>query len=221
MSVGGNTELYNQCMNEMCKNKFGTTFDHIHCFEILHCKPKWEEYLNLQQEKQIKKNERKKHPTGTKKFKKQQEEKELIKTCMKEADLDGTGQKPIVLEGITDTHARNGNGCSSPKDQHLANISESFKQIASIIPQLMMGFLAGGNNQDNTASLIPNKVCHELVVSQACLQAAQMEKQAIDLEEENKHCSKKQKTSMHDDGEKCNESCNEFGGNGPSGGSTK
>jgi hypothetical protein len=78
---------------------------------------------------------------------------------MKEADLDGTGWNPIVLEGITDTHAGNGNGCSSPKDQHLANILESFKQIASIIPQLMMGFLAGGNNQDNTASLIPNKVC--------------------------------------------------------------
>jgi hypothetical protein len=48
-----------------------------------------------------------------------------------------------------------------------------------------------------------------------------MEKQAIDLEEENKHCSKKQNSSMHDDGEKYNESCNEFGGNGTSGGSTK
>jgi hypothetical protein len=55
-----------------------------------------------------------------------------------------------------------------------------------------MGFLAG-DNQDNTASLIPNEVHHGLVVSQAHLQAAQMEKQVIDLEEENKHRSKKQR----------------------------
>jgi hypothetical protein len=134
---GDNAELYNQFMNEMYKGKFGTTFDHIDCFEILHLEPKWEEYLNLQQEKQVKKSERKECPTGTKKFKKQQEEKELIKTCMKEAGLHGTGENPIVLEGITDTHAGNGNGRVSPKDQHLADVSESFKQIASIVPQLL------------------------------------------------------------------------------------
>jgi hypothetical protein len=97
---------------------------------------------------------------------------------------------------------------------------ESFKQIASIVPQLMMGFLAGGN-QDNNASLIPDEVCHELVVSQAHLQATQMEKQVIDLEEENKRCSRKQKTSMYDDGEKYDDSLDEFGGNSTSGGNTK
>jgi hypothetical protein len=48
-----------------------------------------------------------------------------------------------------------------------------------------------------------------------------MEKQVIDLEEENKHRSKKQKTSMYDDGEKSDESWDEFGGNSTSGGNIK
>ena len=139
---------------------------------------------------------KKKCPTGMKKFKEKQKEKELIDTVMERARIGITSANPIVLDGVNDGNdsmgaADNPTGSllgSKSKDQHFAKVMDCLKQIVAMGSQFMLGAMMG-ITPENASSYASEDEKHQFVQAQVCMHLAQLKKDIIDIEEENEcHC---------------------------------
>lgn len=189
--TGDNDDKYIERMLAAYKVKHGEDFQYFHCYDILSVHPKWwQEYI----EEEEKKNEKKKssRPRGTKKMKEKEKEEALMNECLKKAGLSSANA--IDVDG--DAGDRGGNE-SSTKQETFAAATAALKQITSIFP-VMMGSMMGASDGSGSA-LISDDQKRAFANAQLRLQQAQIEKEALDLEEENeRRRNKKQKTEKDD-----------------------
>ena len=197
---------YIEQMQTLYANKFGNMFDFIECWEFLSQEPKWADWV--QKKEMEAKKEKKKCPTGTKKFKEKQKEKELIDTVMERAGIGITSANPIFLDGINDGNggmgaADNPTGSllgSKSEDQHFAEVMDCLKQIVTMGSQFMLGAMMGITPENTSLYASEDKKC-QFVQAQVCMRLAQLKKDIIDIEEENECHRKKLKESNKTDEE--------------------
>jgi len=149
-------------------------------------------WVEKQEEAETKKSSAKRRPACTKKTKQQQEEDRLIDHALDRAGIGRSNDNPISIDdaGASAASCRSesnlsGFSGSGSKEQHLAELTSCFKQIADMGSKYFMASMMG-ITQDNAASYLSEDQKREFVAAQSCMHLAELEKNILDLEESNK-----------------------------------